>query len=155
MKLDITKMPVLEAVIGFLLIVVALTFFLAFKWVNDQNDSDGAAVAETPSPTSNGPAGNTVAVSLGDNFFDPDQITVAADQEIAFNVTNDGSAVHNMRIAGADNEFDSDDDAVSDPEIISGGKTGVVSWQSPAAGAQVDFRCDFHPAQMTGVITVQ
>jgi plastocyanin len=92
---------------------------------------------------------------MDDNFFDPAQIAVAADQEITFNLTNDGSAIHDMHIAGADNEFGSEDDAVSDPEIVSGGQDAVLTWQSPAAGGEIDFRCDFHPDQMTGTITVQ
>jgi plastocyanin len=155
MKRDITKLPVLEAVIGFLLIVLAITFYLGFKWVNDQNDEAEPIVSETPSPTSDGPTGNEVAVGMGDNFFDPDQITVAADKEITFILTNDGSAIHNMRVAGADSEYNSDDDAVSDPDIVSGGQDAVVTWRSTAESGEIDFRCDFHPDQMTGTITVQ
>jgi plastocyanin len=155
MKFDMTKLPVLEAVIGFLLITLVITFYLGFTWVNDESEEEQPAVSETPSPTSSGPAGNEVAVMMDDNFFDPEQIAVAADQEITFNLTNDGSAIHDMHIAGADNEYDSEDDAVSDPEIVSGGQDAVLTWQSPAAGGEIDFRCDFHPDQMTGTITVQ
>jgi len=155
MKFDITKLPVLEAVIGFLLIVLAITFYFGFTWVNDENEEDQPAATEAPSPTTGGPAGNEVAVTMDDNVFDPDQITVAADQEITFNITNDGSAIHNMRIAGADNEYDNDDDAVSDPDPVRAGDSAVITWQSAAIAGEIDFRCDFHPTDMTGTITVQ
>jgi len=155
MKFDMTKLPVLEAVIGFLLITLVITFYLGFTWVNDESEEDQPAVSESPSPTSSGPAGNEVAVIMDDNFFDPAQIAVAADQEITFNLTNEGSAIHNMHIAGADNEYDTDDDAVSDPDLVSGGQVAVVTWQSAAEGGEIDFRCDFHPSEMTGTIAVQ
>ena len=155
MKLDITKLPVLEAVIGFLLIVLVITFYLGFTWVNDENEEDQPAVSETPSPTSSGPAGNEVAVTLADNFFGPEQIPVAAAQEITFNLTNDGSAAHNMVIAGPDGEYGTDDDATSDPDLIAGGEEGVLIWTSPADAGEIDFHCQFHPDQMTGTIAVQ
>ena len=155
MKFDITKLPVLEAVIGFLLIVLAITFYLGFTWVNDENEEDQPAVSETPSPTSSGPAGNEVAVTMDDNVFVPDQISVAADQEITFSLTNDGSAAHNMVIAGPDGEYGTDDDATSDPDLISGGKDGLLIWTSPADAGEIDFHCQFHASEMTGTITVQ
>jgi plastocyanin len=156
MKFDITKMPVLEAVIGFLLLVTILTFVLAFKWVNDQqDDGEEEVTSETPAPTDGAPSGNQVSVTMLDNSFDPDQITVPAAQEITFDLVNEGSAIHNMVISGADGEYDTDDDAVSDPDIVNGGDEAVLTWTSPAEAGDIDFRCAFHPDVMTGTITVQ
>ena len=56
MKFDMTKLPVLEAVIGFLLITLVITFYLGFTWVNDESEEDQPAVSESPSPTSSGPS---------------------------------------------------------------------------------------------------
>jgi plastocyanin len=156
MKIDLTKLPVGEAVIGFLLVATIVTFVLAFRWVDDQGEDEEPVASETSAPTGDGPpAGNEVAISMDDNFFDPDAVSVAAAQEITFNLTNDGSAIHNMVIAGPDGEYNTDDDAVSDPEIVNGGDTAVLTWTSPAEPGDIDFRCAFHPDQMTGVITVQ
>jgi plastocyanin len=156
MKIDITKLPVLEGVIAFLLIVTAVGFYGAFAAVNDDDDEDEQpSVSETAPPANGGTGGNEIAVAMEDNSFDPDSIPVAAGQALTFNVTNEGSAIHNMHIAGADNEYDTDDDAVSDPDLIAGGQDGALSWESPAEAAEIDFRCDFHPTDMTGTITVQ
>ncbi|MEO6196893.1 MAG: plastocyanin/azurin family copper-binding protein, partial [Dehalococcoidia bacterium] len=85
----------------------------------------------------------------------PDAITVGVGDTASFGITNDGAAIHNMRIAGADNEYNTDDDAVSDPDIVPGGDTATLSWDAPAEAGEIDFRCDFHATDMVGTITVQ
>ena len=60
-----------------------------------------------------------------------------------------------MRIAGEDNKFNTGDDAVSDPQLITGGQSGTVKWTAPGGGATIDFRCDFHPTDMVGTIQVK
>jgi plastocyanin len=155
MKLDITKLPVLEAVIGFLLIALVITFYLGFTWVNDENgEGDASAASETPAATP-APAGSTLVVSMQDNSFDPDAYIVASGANVTFDLTNNGNAIHDMHIAGPGGDYDSDAAVVSDPDQMSGGDTGTLAWQAPAGPGEIDFRCDFHPDQMTGVITVQ
>jgi plastocyanin len=155
MKLDLSKLPVLEGLIGFFMVVLIVTFVGAFAATRSDDEDGGEPTASEPPAGSPAPDGSTLAVSLGDNFFEPGEYVVAAGASVTFDITNDGSAIHNMRIAGADNEYDSDDDAVSDPEIVPGGQDAVVTWQSSDAPGEIDFRCDFHPDQMTGTITVQ
>lgn len=158
MKIDFTRIPMDALVIGFLLVVLVVTFALAFAWIDD-NEGGGTeppAVSETPGGEETPPpGGEEIAVSMGDNFFDPKDIAVAAGASVSFAITNDGSAIHNMRIAGADNEYDTDDDAVSDPEIVPGGDTATVTWDTPSEVTEVNFRCDFHPTDMVGKIAVQ
>ncbi len=153
MKVDITKLPVLALVMGFFIVVLAVTFLGAFASTRSDDEEEGAPTAsETPAPSGNG---NGLAVTLEDNSFNPDALTVPAGQSVTINITNAGAAIHNMRIAGADNEFDSADDAESDPQIVPGGQDAVITWDSPAEPGEIDFRCDFHPTEMTGTITVQ
>jgi plastocyanin len=110
----------------------------------------------TPTPDGGGDGGGgAIAVSMGDNTFDPDEITVAPGAAVSFDVTNDGTAIHNMRIAGADGEYNSDDDAVSDPDVMPGGSEGTVEWTAPDAAGEIKFQCDFHPTEMVGTIAVQ
>jgi uncharacterized cupredoxin-like copper-binding protein len=59
-----------------------------------------------------------------------------------------------MRVAGPDDEYNTDDDIVSDPEIIGAGDDGELTWDLPEAG-DFRFRCDIHPVEMVGTITVQ
>src|SRR3990172_9607410 len=59
----------------------------------------------------------TFDISMRDNFFEPSEYTVSPGQQVTFNLTNDGQAIHNMRIAGLDDEYNSYDYAVSYPYI--------------------------------------
>jgi plastocyanin len=127
-------------------------------------EDEGEATEGTPtaaaSPTAEPSPGTpgALAVEMGDNFFtfegqQEPTIPVKAGVETAFDLTNKGVAIHNMRIAGVDNTYNSDDDFVSDPELFSGGETGKITFQIDQAGTY-DFRCDFHPDLMKGKLQV-
>lgn len=115
---------------------------------------DMTPVVATPAPTA--PAGPAVSIPVGliDNAFTPKALTANAGDRVTFNITNNGKIIHNMHIADASGSFDSKQSVVSAPELISAGKTGTLTWNAPAAGTY-QFRCDVHPAEMTGVITVK
>ncbi len=167
MKLDVTKLPLGEALIAFVLAAVAVTFVLAFTLssdagIEDVEPGDDDAVAEmspTPqaeeTPADGGPTGGAIATSMGDNFFDANEVTVAAGESVTFDLSNDGQAIHNMRVAGPDGEYNTDDDTVSDPDLFVGGDTGALTWTAPDQVGEIIFRCDFHPVEMTGTITVE
>jgi mono/diheme cytochrome c family protein len=115
-----------------------------------------AAPAATPGPPIT--ISGTVSMTMGDNFFELDgqqnpSLAVAAADSITVQLTSTGSQPHNMRTTGADAQFDSDDDAVSDPDLIAGGGTGTLTFSFSEAGTY-QYRCDFHPDQMRGEITV-
>jgi plastocyanin len=98
-------------------------------------------------------------IDMGDNFFDAGGaqnpgFTIAAGTAASVTLTNTGTAIHNMRIAGGDGEYNTDDDIVSDPEQIRAGEQGTIAVNIPAAGSY-DYQCDFHAADMKGTITVQ
>lgn len=158
MKFDMTKLPVGEMIIAFLLAMLAVTFVGAFIAFEDEGKGEVVTeVSPTPaaSPTPSETPTGAFAVSMGDSFFDPNEVTVAAGADVAFDISNDGVAIHNMRIAGADGQYNSDDDAVSDPQLMPGGGTGTLTWTAPEEAGTIDFRCDFHPQVMTGTITVE
>jgi plastocyanin/heme-degrading monooxygenase HmoA len=146
--------------IGGVMAVAALALFGGAIWaVLEEDEAEGgghepaptAENGESPAPGAEGDA----IVSMGDNFFDPNDITVATGAETTFQLTNNGNAVHNMRIAGEDGEYNTDDDTVSDPDVVSGGDTAALDWTAPAGAGEIIFRCDFHPTEMTGTLTVQ
>jgi len=100
----------------------------------------------------------SAAVSMGDNFFEVDGETnptleVGVGGSITFDIANDGVAIHNMRIAGVDNEYDNEDDFVSDPDLFVGGDEGTLTFSIDEAGS-FNYRCDFHPTEMLGLISV-
>ncbi len=171
MKFDLTKLPLGEALIGFVLAAVAVTFVLAFIIGTDDGGIEGGEASEdgspTPqaSPTEDGspPAGNLIV--MGDNFFEFEgerepTIAVAQGEEVTVDLTNDGLAVHNMPIAGSDNEYavnfceGGGEEPCSDPELFTGGDAGSITFSFDEAGSFV-FRCDFHPTEMVGTFTVE
>ncbi len=154
MKLDLTKLPVLEAIVGFLVLSLVVTFVLAFMATEGAPEK---VVAGSPTPSSGASATppGSLSVSLLDNKFGQDQLKIGVGATVTFAISNDGSATHNMRIAGPDGEYNNDDDAVSDPEIISGGGTATLAWTAPESPGEIPFQCDFHIAQMKGTITVE
>jgi len=115
-----------------------------------------AQPAATPGPPI--PVSGTVTMNMGDSFFELDgrrnpSLSIAAGQTATIQLTNSGSQPHNMRTTGADAEFDTDDDTVSDPDLLTGGSTGMIVLTFAEAGTY-EYQCEFHPDQMQGEITV-
>lgn len=98
---------------------------------------------------------DSLNVSMGDNFFEPNEFTVKTGQKVTINLTNEGAAVHNMRIAGADNEYNTEDDALSEPGQLTPGGTGKLVWTAPDKAGVIDLKCDFHPTDSVGTIKVE
>ena len=106
----------------------------------------------------------TVAVSDGDtidmadNFFDVEgeqnpTLEVTAGDTLTLTVANVGAAIHNMRIDGGDGEYNTDDDFVSDPDVVSAGDEATIEFSFDSPGTFI-YQCDFHAAQMLGTIEV-
>jgi len=109
---------------------------------------------ETPEPDAAEPVDVTFDVSMGDNFFEPSELEVEAGQTFRINLTNAGEFIHNLRIAGADGEFETGDDLVSTPKFQTGGETGELVGQIDEPGVY-SFRSDSQSTEMTGTITVK
>ena len=159
MKLDLSRLPIGEMTVGLLVVSLLATFILAFTVMDSGTDATEEEVTDVPSTPSSG----GVDVAMGDNFFDSNDLTVAVGETVTFNLTNDGVALHNMRIAQADGNYSDGGictldgaDPCSDPSAVPGGQTAVLEWEATAeAGTVVPFRCDFHQVEMTGTITIQ
>ncbi len=127
----------------------------------DNGGGDDGGQTPTSEPTDNGGGdGGEVSfdIEMSDgppNKFEPTEFTVSTGAAVTFNLTNVGAAIHNMRIAGEDGEYNTGDDAVSDPDLISGGGTGTLEWTAPDSPGEIKFQCDFHPTDMKGTITVE
>ena len=111
----------------------------------------------TPGPPI--PVTGDISMTLQDNFFELDDtenpsLQVATGATVNVSLANDGSAIHNMRVSGADGELDTDDDHVSDPDAIDGGATATLSFSFDEAGTYA-YKCDFHPVDMVGEIIVE
>jgi mono/diheme cytochrome c family protein/plastocyanin len=117
-------------------------------------------LAAEPAGTPGAPimVSGSVTMDMGDNFFELEgqrnpSLGIALGQTVTVQLTNSGTQPHNMRTTGADAEFGTDDDAVSDPDLIAGGGTGTIAVSFAEAGTY-EYQCEFHPDQMQGEITV-
>lgn len=140
-----------------MLLLFALTAALTLSYAcGDDGENEGEPAASFPAGGGGGDGEKVEKfdVSLGDNAVEPAEFTVRGGVIAAFSITNSGVAIHNVRIAGADNEFANEDDAISDPTLVNGGETATLEWFTPSAGGTFDFRCDFHPQAMVGKIIV-
>jgi plastocyanin/heme-degrading monooxygenase HmoA len=151
--------------IGVLVLAMAVSLAGGTTWaLVEEDETTEANGGENGDGNGEPPAGDTIL--LGDNFFEfggaqnPD-ITIAASEEIVFTLENQGAAIHNMHVNGTDDTYDEAlcetggaSTACSDPSQVSPGDTGEITINIADAGTY-NFRCDFHPIEMVGTITVE
>lgn len=124
----------------------------------DDDDENGGA--ETPSGNGGGQTTYDLLMNESDgNVFVLDgeknpTLKIPAGKEIAINLDNNGSAIHNMRFAGEDNKYNTADDAVSKPDIVAPGQKAVMTFTAPAKAGKYIYQCDFHPTDMLGEFEV-
>lgn len=95
----------------------------------------------------------TTAADSPTFHYVPNNLTAPLNETTTIEIQNEGAAIHNMRIAGPDGEWNTDDDTVSDPDLILAGESGTVQFTPTLAGTYT-FRCDIHPDVQGGVIVV-
>ncbi|MGQ0521602.1 MAG: cupredoxin domain-containing protein [Actinomycetota bacterium] len=100
------------------------------------DDDDGEAATDTTAA-----AGTPVALEAANFAFDPTAIELAAGEAVTFVVDNADSVRHNLTIDGTD----------VDEDLEPGRTTDVPATLDAGTYA---FRCEYHPAQMQGTITV-
>jgi plastocyanin len=95
-----------------------------------------------------------IAIGALNTLFAPNSWTIAVGESITIQLNNADSQQHNLRIAGPDGEYQTQDDAVTVPEAVNGGESGELTF-APLVQGPYTFRCDFHPDTMGGQIEVQ
>ncbi len=156
MKLDVTKLPLGEALIAFVLAAVAATFVLAFTLpsgagIEDVEPEDGAAVAEeTPADGGVTGEGTVVDVAMIPTIqFDTVDITVPAGGQVTLTADNvDPGILHNWALY----TDESASEQLAATEICSD-CTEKISFEPPDPGVYF-FRCDVHPTEMVGTFVV-
>jgi plastocyanin len=135
--------------------VLAMGLALLAMACGGSEAKDSPSATKTPADDPPPAGGVSFDISMGDNFFEANEITVSPGQTVTFNIVNDGQAIHNMRVAGPDGEYGNEDDALSQPDIVRPGETATLTWTVPTEPGTYIFQCDFHPVDMTGTIVVQ
>ncbi len=130
----------------------------------DGEPADGAAPTPSPGqperpPTAQEvqadfiePTDGVIETESPDNFFTLNNFKVGVGEEVTIRLVNTGSNPHNLRIAGLDGEWSSDDDFTTD--LLSNGQTDEFTFSLDEEATLV-FRCDVHPLEMWGQITVE
>jgi uncharacterized cupredoxin-like copper-binding protein len=113
--------------------------------------SAAAVTTASPTPVPADQVDAEVIVTLKDDAFEPVELTVPAGKKFRISIKNEGTLACNLRIAGPDGDYRTDDDITSD--TVNPGNTGGVVGQIDKAGAYA-FRCDFRP-ELTGTVTVE
>jgi plastocyanin len=148
--------------IASIVMLCAVVLFGATIWAvveEDPSEAEEEEVAEEPADGGETPAeggeegaggGGEVVVTMDDNFFDVNgeenpALSAGAGVETTFQLTNAGSAIHNMSI--------NDGAFVSEPDIINGGDDGTITFTLDAG--TYEYKCDFHPDAMLGDLTVE
>jgi plastocyanin/heme-degrading monooxygenase HmoA len=146
------------------ILVLAIALAGGTTWALVEEDEH----AEEPTngePTDGAPNGEPTIVLEDFKFVyegaDNPDIALPAGQEMTFQLDNVGATIHNIHVNGTDNTYEvdicetgGDSTACSDPSQIRGGEKGELVVQIDEAGAY-NFRCDFHPTQMTGTFVVE
>src|SRR3989475_6716023 len=108
MRPDLTRLPVAEGVVGFLVLMIIVAFIGAFSATSG---SKGAAVSAsaTPggssSPGASPSPGGPLTVVLRDNRFDPNELTLPARTTATIQIRNDGKTPPNLHIAGPGGDY--------------------------------------------------
>jgi uncharacterized cupredoxin-like copper-binding protein len=130
--------------------VIAAVAFAACGGSSDDNSSDETA-ASTPSTTAGGGGaggGETVKISETEYKLTPSDVSVKPG-EVTFDVTNDGSTLHNLEVEGPGEEAKTDD--------LDAGASGQVTVDLSKPGTyEMYCTIDGHrDLGMEGEITVQ
>jgi plastocyanin len=109
---------------------------------------------EPPQPVDSesvSPENGVIEIAAQGNLFLDNYLAIPLGESVVIRLTNNDTVPHNLRLAGTDGEWDTEDDAVTTPEQIDGGGVGELSF-APQVDGYYTFRCDFHPTSMGGRI---
>jgi plastocyanin/heme-degrading monooxygenase HmoA len=113
-----------------------------------------ASVPATGGSSTPAPAG-AAEIDMEDNKFTNANVTVKSGDTVTIN--NKGAGTHNVHVATSGSYAvafckTTGTEPCSKPATISGGGTATMTVTLPAG--TYDYRCDFHPTEMTGKLTV-
>ena len=95
-----------------------------------------------------------IEVTIHDSLFIGNNLLVPAGSSAKIDVSNRDDQPHNLRIAGFDGVYQTEDDAVTTPDPIAAHGSGSLEF-APAVPGAYTFRCDYHPGSMGGQVVVE
>lgn len=114
------------------------------------NKGNVSPTATEAASSSDPVSGDAITISMTDNAFDSNSITIPVNTTVLVTVLNDGQAPHNMHVLSKDAEGK---DFMSDM-LVNPGASSTFEIMFTTKG-EFTFQCDFHLPDMVGTITVQ
>src|SRR5438132_1436066 len=121
------------------------------KTPTSQPAASSPARATVPAAAATSSAG-TLNVAARDFLFDPDKLSAKKGQAVTVNFKNDGSTAHTFTLYTDEDHTKAVPSDDSGRVSAGGSKTLTISLTSDSG--DLYFRCEIHPTQMTGEITV-
>ena len=87
-------------------------------------------------------------------LFAPNIWTIAVGESVTIQLNNADSQQHNLRLAGPDGEYQTQDDAITVPEAMNGGESGELTF-APLVPGDIHLPLRFPPHSMGGQIVVE
>jgi plastocyanin len=155
-----------------LAVLLALLLMIAAIACSDDDEPEATPLVETPaalSPTQvlvqpepvqpldaefTEATDGVIEVTVEGAAFIGNRLRVPAGSAAKIDVTNRDDQVHNLRIAGFDGVYQTEDDGVTTPDPIAAGGSGSLEF-APAVPGPYTFRCDYHPGSMGGQVIVE
>jgi plastocyanin len=113
-------------------------------------EEEGAAAAAEPKPVPSGPISSGDTLVAADLQFSTDEIRLQAGEDATIEFDNQDEVQHNLAIY----EDDSAQQDIFVGEYVTGASI-TYEFGAPEDPGTYFFRCDAHPTDMTGEVTVQ
>ena len=139
----------LTPVIGLVALIAATAGVVA---CGSSSDKTATSQPGASSPARATTAGGALNITARDFLFDPNKLSAKKGQTIAINFKNDGSNTHTFTLYTDEDHTKPVANGNSDPVTAGGSKTLTVSLASDSG--DLYYRCEIHPGQMTGEISV-
>jgi len=110
------------------------------------------AAATAPAAAATSAGGGTINVTARDFLFDPNMLSAKKGQTTTISFKNDGSTTHTFKLYTDEEHTKPVANGDSGSVAAGGSKTLTVSLASDSG--DLFFRCEIHPTQMTGKVSV-
>ena len=116
----------------------------------DDGGEDTPSAGQTPT----GGAATAEISMIPTMQFDRAELTIPADTEVTITVNNDDTGIpHSFAVYSSRDAAESGEEALAATDACTGPCTDTVTLTLSAG--EYFFRCDVHPAQMTGTLVVE
>ena len=135
------------------ILVIAFSLLISVAACSSSYTSLAPALSSPSALVATNTAANAVVIDLvAQNVaFDKSTLTVKAGAQVTININNKDSMPHNVGIYIDQSAAQ----VIFKGEVFTGPTTRTYSFTAPSAPGTYFFRCDVHPAKMTGQFIVQ